>query len=501
MSNKGSQPHQNVTLNIVQSEDMMTDDDMPAANQQKNRNILKRTKESDDSFEFEHRQSQSQQRPSNFPTTYFNSSAVRQSTANAARRTPQSANNYVSRPSFPPFRLSFKDGQTPSELSIIKDINRQYQISLSFGRYSAFGKKKSFLLYANSSEQFDRLLNRSTWPPKICNLDYDLDSPSKIPTSYSVVVLNVPAQWSIEDFENDIKKQYQTIVKVERLYVRGGKPISKVRIDFSSNKELAIIIKNKRMVLDDANTSFPIEPYTPPIRILRCYNCQQYNDHTALNCPNKDKPVCFKCGQNHLYDPNCQNKICCAHCHQEHMAGNPNCPRKIEERNKRSAEMKAKSDRQQQRPTNPNPLSSVWNIQPDEQLAVTLSPKTNALAPNENEYMTSMIEISKKLDALMLKIDDISAEQSIASKKFEKLNQNVYSCRKELDSIKDLVLNTISPYLFELGETILGKNKQVDKEKLRLLHAKFKASLEEQTKAIIVNPQSNIHSNCSTPNE
>ncbi len=94
----------------------------------------------------------------------------------------------------------------------------------------------------------------------------------------------------------NIKKQYPTIIKVERLYIKGGIPISKVRIDFSSNRAVSILIKNKRLLLDDENTSFAIQPYTPPLKILRCYNCQQYNDHTAANGPRKDKPICFRCG-------------------------------------------------------------------------------------------------------------------------------------------------------------------------------------------------------------
>ncbi|CAF3336531.1 unnamed protein product [Rotaria socialis] len=28
-----------------------------------------------------------------------------------------------------------------------------------------------------------------------------------------------------------------------------------------------------------------IQPYSPPAKILRCFNCQQYNDHIAANCP------------------------------------------------------------------------------------------------------------------------------------------------------------------------------------------------------------------------
>ncbi|CAF4966340.1 unnamed protein product [Rotaria sp. Silwood1] len=73
-------------------------------------------------------------------------------------------------------------------------------------------------------------------------------------------------------------------------------------------------------LMHDDNTAFAVEPYIPPIRILRCYNCQVYDDHIAAHCPNKDNPVCFRCAQHHPYNPNCNNVIKCAHCQGDHMA-------------------------------------------------------------------------------------------------------------------------------------------------------------------------------------
>lgn len=49
------------------------------------------------------------------------------------------------------------------------------------------------------------------------------------------------------------------------------------------------------------------------------------------NCPHKDKAICFRCGQNHPYDPDCQNKMCCANCAEMYLADNPSCRVKIDE--------------------------------------------------------------------------------------------------------------------------------------------------------------------------
>ncbi|CAM4823966.1 unnamed protein product [Rotaria magnacalcarata] len=126
---------------------------------------------------------------------------------------------------------------------------------------------------------------------------------------------------------------------------KGGRPILRIRVDFSTNKELSEILKIKRILLDDDNTAYTIEPYVPPSRILRCYICQQYDDHVAAHCPNKDKPICFKCGQQHNYNPECQNEICCAHCKGSHMAGNPSCRSKIETRESKKMKMKTTSSK------------------------------------------------------------------------------------------------------------------------------------------------------------
>lgn len=497
LSSKDQDPNQNFTINNEQINSPTLEDNSSEKNYPNNRNIHKRVKEGDDSFECEHRVSSDHpSREKNSTTGYFKNSIHRNATDNKTRHKPQVTKEVLPRSTFPPFRLTFKDTKMPSELSIIKDINRQCRISLSYGRYSSFGNKNSFLIYANSMDQYDRLMTKSTWPSMVCGLIYTLDLPSKIPTSYSVVMLNVPVQWNIEEIGNEIKKQYATIVKVERLFIKGGKPISKIRIDFSSSEELKSILKNKSILLDDANTSYKIEPYIPPTKILRCYNCQQYNDHTAINCPNKDKPVCFRCGLNHPYDPNCQNKICCAHCRQDHMAGNPSCPNKIEERYKRNVEIKINNAQQQQQQQ--NPLPSVWNAKSYDHLTSINAPSRTMINASESANMLTINDISKKLDVLMTKVDEISNQQLKTNKSVEKLHCTIYSCRKEIDQIRDFVFDTISPYLCELGDSLLNSCKTSDKDRLRAIHTNFKEKLKDIKKTIIIAAPSNTfsHTTC-----
>ena len=170
--------------------------------QQSKRNTSKRAKEGDDSFEHEHRD-----RMVNDHNQYFNNSRSRQAPYTTTSGSTTNVLTSTSRqPSFPPFRVTFAVDETPSELSILKDINENCHISLSYGRYSAAEGNKSFLLYANSGEQFDRLMDKNIWPTQICFLKFSIKLPSKVSSCYSVVAIGVPAQWNVAEFELDIKK-------------------------------------------------------------------------------------------------------------------------------------------------------------------------------------------------------------------------------------------------------------------------------------------------------
>ncbi|CAF3759623.1 unnamed protein product [Rotaria socialis] len=366
------------------------------------------------------------------------------------------------RSTFPPFRISFAADSTPSELSIIKDINKHCHIGLSYGRYSSTGSNKCFLIYANSSEQFDRLMDKTIWPIQICSLDYEILFPSKVPTSYSIVAIGVPAQWKLEQFESDIKKQYPTIIKVERLYVKDRIPISKVRIDFSSNQEVKKIIQNKSLLLDDENTSFMIQPYSSPAKILCCSNCQQYNDHIAANCPRMDKPTCFRCDLNHPFNPNCSNKICCANCGQSHMAGSPSCPLKVEERRK----YQQFSNNLPTINNNNNKVlhvkstgaSGAWatNARKDHTQAQLYTPVHNVTL---NEYPDPLSDINKKLDQIMNKIEQITNEQTNMNASITKPFRSINSWQKDLVSLKEFIIDKVCPDIFNLGEAFLGAKK------------------------------------------
>ncbi|CAF3798525.1 unnamed protein product [Rotaria sp. Silwood1] len=359
------------------------------------------------------------------------------------------------------------------------------------------GRNKSFLLYASSSEQFDRLMDKNIWPIQICSVDYSIDFPSKVPSSYSILALGVPAQWNLLEFELDIKKQYPTIIKVERLYIKGGIPISKVGIDFSSNQELNKIIKNKKLLVDDNNTSFMIQPYSPPLLILRCFNCQQYNDHIVANCPHKDNSTCFRCGQNHPYNPDCTNKICCANCHQDHMAGNPNYPIKIEERRRYQSSISTTTNNKSKQE---NLSSSVWTTnQP--KCNTPIYPSSTINNVQKITDASAILDLSKKIDLLTIKIEHFSTEQVKINSSLNNMYQHINSCQKEIYSMKEFIMNKFYPFVCELSNVFLGKSKQAEKDRLRPLFIQFKQDFKEVTKSIAFVTRSNAISPNSSSNE
>jgi hypothetical protein len=447
--------------------------------QQFNYNPSKRSKGGDDSFEREYRLA-----PGTNKYFYNNSNRPTTNSSTTTRVNFTGTNEGERQATFPPFKINFDSDKVPSELAVIKDINKHCKISLSYGRYSSMGNKKIFLLYANSNDQFERLLNKSSWPMSICSCNYKLDIPSKVPASYSLIATGIPAQWDLTDFELDVKKQYPSIIKVERMLVRGGIPIAKVRIDFSSNTDIQKILKNKRLLLDDENTSFPVQQYYPPFKILRCYNCQQYNDHVAANCPRKDNPICFRCGQNHPYNPTCSNKVCCAHCKEEHLTGNPSCRVKIEERNKCKSNM-VKSNGYQSIPTKVSP--AAWTTTTNRIFTTDSQPLTtvaaSTLTSRDNSNLSSSLDISKKLDLILIKIDSLTGEYDNLKTNFINVNQQLKSCQENINLLKIFISEQICPLILEVGEGVMSKKKDVNKKKLGPLISNFNKGLESMTKS------------------
>ena len=118
------------------------------------------------------------------------------------------------------------------------------------------------------------------------------------------------------------------------MLVRGGIPIAKVRIDFSSVKLYKKFSRTKDYYWTMKIHLFLFNNIIHHAKFFAATTANNIMTKLQQTAYVKNNPVCFRCGQNHPYNPNCSNKICCANCKEEHLAGNPSCRVKIAERNK-----------------------------------------------------------------------------------------------------------------------------------------------------------------------
>ena len=399
------------------------------------------------------------------------------------------------RQTFPPFRITPQDvNQFPTtELSIIKEINKYCKLNLTYGRYTkSSDNQMCFLLYASTTIQFEYLMCETNWPSTINNTKYKLDIPIKIPSSYSIVVQNVPRQWSAQDFGNELKQHYPSIVRAVRLYINGGRPLPKVRVDFSSYKDLSMILKDKRILLDDDNTAFAVEPYLPPTRILRCYNCQAYDDHIAAHCPNKNNPVYFRCGQHHPFNPKCDNPIRCVHCQGEHMAGNPSCPVKSgkrQEKNQRTFKIANEASTS----TNQQQHKQAWTGNVKEHLFDTVTAATNAslktIANNDNNHQIDIVNMFEKINNTMLQIKQ---QQDELNGKFDVFEMKLNHHNNDIKQINYCIHDILCPLVKEISNQIHLKAKGVNKQTRSPLYNKLVDFISKNT---IFNNNNNSNNN------
>ena len=406
-------------------------------------------------------------------SSYFKNSNMRHQLEKRSNDSSTRLRRESSRQTFPAFRITLRDAnQYPTtELSIIKEINKFCKLNLTYGRYTKTSDNQMcFLLYASTTTQFEYLMCETNWPSMINNTKYQLDLPNKIPSSYSIVVQNVPSQWNAHDFGNELKQHYPSIVRAVRLFINGGRPLSKVRVDFSTYKDLSMILKSKRILLDDDNTAFPVEPYLPPTRILRCYNCQAYDDHIAAHCPNKNNPVCFRCAQHHPYNPNCDNPIRCAHCQGEHMAGNPSCPVKSEKRQEKNQRLKIPNDSSAS--TSPPQHKQAWSSNTKEHLFSTETAGKNATSTtiNNSNYQTDIVNMFEKINNTML---HIKQQQDDLNGKFDALETKFNYHSNNIKQLNFCIYEIICPLVKEISNQLLSKVKGLHKHTLSLLHNKL----------------------------
>lgn len=193
------------------------------------------------------------------------------------------------------------------------------------------------------------------------------------------------------------------------------------------------------------------------------------------------------------------------------MAGNPNCPTKIEERKKCQINITSSNINKQKQENSSN---SVWTVNGNKRINHIRppSPMVNVGGgvdhfnrgaggvhhPNRDvggvDYSDhgvggadrfdrgGFLDISNKLDLLMLKVEHLSMEQTKINSSINNVNQLINQCHLENKLMKEFILNKLCPYVCQLSETFLGKCKPADKDKLRPLFIQFNQGVKELAK-------------------
>ena len=130
----------------------------------------------------------------------------------------------------PPFKLEVEAQQKPMEIQVLNYlVKHNDRLNVNTASYSTHPQSRHVLfVFANDSPTYEMLFESSSWPTSICGLAFKVSPPSRIPTSYSVMVNRVPREWHVDSMRPLIAQQYPSTVQVASLF-RDGQPINRTK--------------------------------------------------------------------------------------------------------------------------------------------------------------------------------------------------------------------------------------------------------------------------------
>ena len=309
----------------------------------------------------------------------------------------RNTNEQKTKTNFPPFKIEFENQQKPIEIHVLNElVKHNNKLNVSSASYSSYPQSRHvLLLFANDSFSYEFLVEKSAWPKSICGLSFQVTYPNRIPTSYSIIVNQIPRDWNVDSIKPLIVSRYRSMVQAVRIF-REGKPTNRIRIDFRSNDDVHMILQDSYIYIDSIRYS--AVAYKPLVRIDRCFRCQQFG-HKSTNC--SDEPKCYKCGEPHDYQKTCLNAVKCANCSGQHMAGAPECPVKISYR----------KDQQQNNTRKTNESSNLpYLSSPAKLYSTVLQTAAPLYHTNNDKSRPSQQQESKNINQSSLIIESIKEE-------------------------------------------------------------------------------------------
>ena len=166
------------------------------------------------------------------------------------------------RANLPSFKLEFDAQQKPMEIQVLNElVKHNDRLNVNTASYSTHPQSRHVLLvFANDSPTYEILSESSSWPNSIYGLPFKVTLPSRIPTSYSILVNRTPGEWHVDSMRPLIAQRYPSTVQVARLF-RDGQPINRIRVDFRSNEDVHKILQCSHISIDSIR--YPAVAYKP----------------------------------------------------------------------------------------------------------------------------------------------------------------------------------------------------------------------------------------------
>ena len=425
---------------------------------------------------------------SNIPTSvhsYFSFGEHQSRTKPKFNSVIQSAHDKKMKPNFPPFKLEFERQHKPAEIQVLNElVKHNKNLNVSSALYSSYPQTRHvLLLFANDSSSYELLFENKAWPNSICGLSFNVKFPHRIPTSYSIIVNQIPRNWDIASIQPLIATRYPSMVQAVRMF-RESKPTNRIRIDFRSNDDVQAILQCSNIYIDSIR--YPASPYKPLARIDRCFRCQQFG-HKSTNCTNE--PKCYKCGEPHEYQKVCSNAVKCANCLGSHMAGAPECLVKISYR----------KEQQQNNPRLPNNSSKYPYLSSPAQLysnilkTTTPLPQTNIQKNRLFQRQESSHTNDSSLIIATIK-EEINRSQNILMERIMQLELKCETAHEQQKSLHTAIENQILPQLSTVSGLFVTVCQQLVQKKVIELSDQHLVQLSQLCSPTTTTPLSSTQS-------
>ena len=353
------------------------------------------------------------------------------------------------RTNLPPFILEFDAQRKPMEIQVLNELVKHIdRLNVNAASYSTHPQSQHVLLIvANDSPTYKMLFESSSRPNWICGLPFKVTLPSRIATSYYVMVNRVPREWHVDFMRPLITQRYLSTVQVARIF-QDGQPINRIRVDFRSNEDVQKILQCSHISVDSMR--YPDVAYKPLARIARCFRCQQFG-HKAASCSNESK--CYKCKENHEYNRDCGNAVKCANCDGQNMAGSPECPVKISYRLEKRQQQEEKNRENNQQPSTPY-LSSPARLYST--VLQTMAPQVHAVTkkramptdrPSEAIDQSSIIISTLK--------EEIGRSQEVLLGRITQLEEKCNAVYEQQAALRWTIETQIVPYMCTISELLV----------------------------------------------